>query len=63
MKMTGYVKSIEEGYQTRPNGVTFSVLRVLIVGANEAEAMIEVAEREGKTYYVGRRVTVETTPR
>lgn len=63
MTLTGYVKSVEPGEQyVGPHRSVVPVLRVTIVGAQEAEALIEVPVREGKTYYVGRRVRVSATP-
>jgi hypothetical protein len=61
--MTGSIQSVEPGYQTR-GGRDVPILRVLVVADDtKAEALIEVPATEGRTYYVGRRVSVEWTPR
>lgn len=63
MKMTGVVTEIEKGVQEDQHGREYECLRVTIANGRRVEAMIEVPVREGRTYYVGRRVTVVAEPR
>lgn len=63
MRMIGVVTEIAEGFQEDEHGRNRKCLRVTIANGRRVESMIEVPLREGRTYYVGRRVAVTAQPR